>query len=150
MNQKLESTLVGVAGEYFVAAELSARGNIASISLRNSRGIDIIASDSNANNTVTIQVKTNSSGKSSWILSKKSESFVSESHFYIFVRLHDLGNRPTFHIVPSEYVARCITEGHANWLMGKKRDGSERKDSNMRKFEDPLSVYKERWDLLAL
>jgi hypothetical protein len=41
---KLESTQVGVAGEYFVAAELSLRGYIASITLRNTRGIDIIAS----------------------------------------------------------------------------------------------------------
>jgi len=35
----------GVAGEYFVAAELSRRGHIASISLRNTRGIDILATN---------------------------------------------------------------------------------------------------------
>lgn len=150
MSQKLESNLVGVAGEYYVAAELSARGHIASISLRNSRGIDIIASNSSADKTVTIQVKSNSSGKPSWILSKKSESFVSESHFYVFVRLHSLSRRPTFHIVPSLYVAQSITEGHATWLTGKKRDGSDRKDSNMRKFEDHSSTYEEKWSLLSL
>jgi hypothetical protein len=150
MPHKLESTLVGVAGEYFVAAELSARGNIASISLRNSRGIDIIASNASANTTVTIQVKSNSSGNPSWILSKKSESFVSHNHFYVFVRLHALGERPTFHIVPSEDVAKYISESHSNWLSGKKRDGSERKDSNMRKFEDCSSTYEERWELLPL
>lgn len=44
----LETTLVGFAGEYFVAAELSLRGYLASITLRNSRGIDIIASSSDA------------------------------------------------------------------------------------------------------
>ncbi len=41
MKDKLEPTLVGVAGEYLVAGELSLRGYIASITLRNSRGIDI-------------------------------------------------------------------------------------------------------------
>ena len=46
MRDKLDSTLVGVAGEYLVAGELSRRGYIASITLRNSRGIDIIASNS--------------------------------------------------------------------------------------------------------
>jgi len=38
---KPSSQLTGVAGEYFVAAELSRRGFIASITMRNTRGIDI-------------------------------------------------------------------------------------------------------------
>ena len=45
---KLETTppqVAGVAGEYFVAAELSRRGLIASISMRNTRGIDILATN---------------------------------------------------------------------------------------------------------
>ena len=60
MNTKLEANLVGVAGEYLVAGELTLRGLIASISLRNSRGIDIIVSDSEGENSRTIQVKANS------------------------------------------------------------------------------------------
>jgi Holliday junction resolvase-like predicted endonuclease len=63
MKEKLESTLVGVAGEYLVAGELTLRGFIASITLRNSRGIDIIASNSDGSSSVSIQVKTNSYGK---------------------------------------------------------------------------------------
>jgi hypothetical protein len=35
---KPSSQLTGVAGEYFVAAELSRRGFIASITMRNSQG----------------------------------------------------------------------------------------------------------------
>ena len=38
-NNKVSSILVGVAGEYFAAAELSRRGYIASITLRNTKGI---------------------------------------------------------------------------------------------------------------
>ena len=57
----LEPTLVGVAGEYFVAAELSLRGCLASVTLRNSRGIDIIASSADASKSVSIQVKTTKS-----------------------------------------------------------------------------------------
>lgn len=44
-RSRLSTGLSGVAGEYFVAAELSRRGYIASITLRNTRGIDILASD---------------------------------------------------------------------------------------------------------
>jgi len=46
--------LAGVAGEYFVAAELSRRGYIASISLRNTRGIDILATNQAATRSITI------------------------------------------------------------------------------------------------
>jgi hypothetical protein len=52
------SLLADVAGEYFVAAELSRRGFIASITLRNTRGIDIVVTNKDATKTVTIQCKT--------------------------------------------------------------------------------------------
>lgn len=147
---QLESTLVGVAGEYFVAAELSLRGFLATVTLRNSRGIDIIASNADASKTVSIQVKANKSGKASWILNKKSETFSSDNHFYIFVALHPLGNRPDFYIVPSSVIAEYTSRTHSEWLSGTKKDGSERKDSNMRKFNDYENNYKERWDVLGL
>jgi len=47
-DTKIPSLLAGVAGEYFVAAELSRRGHIASVSLRNTRGIDILATNAEA------------------------------------------------------------------------------------------------------
>jgi hypothetical protein len=40
---KPSSQLADVVGEYFVATELSCRGFIASITMRNSTGIDILA-----------------------------------------------------------------------------------------------------------
>ena len=55
---KPSSQLTGVAGEYFVAAELSRRGFIASITMRNSPGIDTLATDIRAKKAVTIQCKT--------------------------------------------------------------------------------------------
>jgi hypothetical protein len=150
VEMKLESTLVGVAGEYFVAAELSVRGCIASITLRNSRGIDIIVSNADGTKSVTIQVKTNSSGDSSWILNKKSEDYLSSNHYYVFVSLKPLGLRPEYYIVPSEIVARYCRETHRKWLSGFKKDGSSRQDSNMRKFKDESRKYLEAWDLIKL
>ena len=38
-DKKVSSILTGVAGEYFAAAELSRRGYVASITLRNTKGI---------------------------------------------------------------------------------------------------------------
>src|ERR1700693_5106071 len=93
--------LTGVAGEYFVAAELSRRGYIASISLRNTRGIDILATNQNASRRITIQCKTNLSGEKHWMLNDKSEQFHDPGHYYVFVALGALGRRPSFHVVPS-------------------------------------------------
>ena len=147
---QLESTLVGVAGEYLVAGELSLRGYLASITLRNSRGIDIIASNADASRSVSIQVKTNSDGGKKWILNKKAETYHSENHFYVFVALQGLGQRPNFHIVPSKVVAEYTYSSHNEWLKGKKRDGRDRKDSSIRNFHDPENKFLEAWDLIQL
>lgn len=147
---QLETTLVGVTGEYYVAAELSIRGYLAAITLRNSRGIDIIASNSDASKSISIQVKTNSNGKPKWILNKKAESYTEASHYYVFVTLHKIGQKPDFYIVPSQVVAEHILKGHRQWLTGQKLDGTPRKDSSIRNYQDPEGHYKEAWNLLGL
>jgi hypothetical protein len=150
MKDKLESTLVGVAGEYLVAGELSLRGYIASITLRNSRGIDIIASNSDASKSVTIQVKTNSDGGRIWLLNQKSENFYSDNHYYILVALKALGERPKYYIVPSQIIAEYVSTSHSEWMNGKKRDDSARKDGSLRKFKDPDDQYLEAWHLINI
>ncbi|MFM1921932.1 MAG: hypothetical protein RLZZ303_3566 [Candidatus Hydrogenedentota bacterium] len=144
----LESTLVGVAGEYYVAAELSARGFIAAITLRNSRGIDIIATPPNGKPSVSIQVKTSSKRGEKWILNKKDEVSPSKSHFFVFVLLRGEGKRPSFHIVPSSVVAEYIKTSHRDWLKGMRPDGQPRKDSSMRQYCDSNKQYLEQWHLL--
>ena len=150
MKNRLESTLVGVAGEYLVAGELSLRGYIASITLRNSRGIDIIASNPDATKSVSIQVKTNSKGESKWILNQKSETFYSENYYYVLVALKAIGERPKYYIVPSKIVAEFISTNHSEWLKGEKSDGSPRKDSAIRNFRDSEDKYLEAWHLINL
>ena len=142
--------LTGVAGEYFVAAELSRRGYIASISLRNTRGIDVLATNQAATRSITIQCKTNQSGARSWMLSEKSEDFFAPDHYYVFVALGSATDRPRFHVVPSEIVANYIAQSHQQWLRAPGRDGRQHVDSAMRNFKDPDDTYLDRWDLLGL
>ncbi len=144
----LESTLVGVAGEYFVAAELSARGFIAAITLRNSRGVDIIASRKEGGRALSIQVKTSSGSKPNWILANKSEEVRGRTHFYVFVLLSQAGRRPDFYVVPSKIVADFISKSHKQWLAGTRRDGTPRRDTAMRQFSDSSMKFLERWELL--
>ena len=113
---KPSSQLAGVAGEYFVAAELSRRGYIASITMRNTRGIDILATNAEAKRAVTIQCKTSRNTQKGWIVTEKSEQFVSEGHFYVFVKLRTELERPAYYIVPSKVVAHYIYTTHREWL----------------------------------
>ena len=142
--KKIPSILVGVAGEYFVAAELSRRGYIASISMRNTRGIDILATNEEATRSITIQCKANQDGGSSWILNKKAEDFAPKNHFYVFVALTSPEERPRYHVVPATVVSEFARKKHASYL---KRGG---KDSLMRNFSDKEGQYLDRWDLLKL
>jgi len=147
---KLSNILGGVSGEYFVAAELSRRGYIASITLRNTKGIDVLCSNENATKQVSIQVKTTKESNPVWILDKKAEGFFSPSHFYVFVMLNKQEVKPDFFIVPSKIVANFVKQSHQKWLKGKSKTLKKRKDSSMRKFQDKEGKYLNRWDLLGL
>jgi hypothetical protein len=147
---QIPSMLAGVAGEYFVAGELSRRGYIATISLRNTRGIDILATNTAASRTVTIQCKTSQKLQKVWILNEKCEQEISPTHFYAFVVLGPPDRRPAYHIVPSEVVARHVADDHRRWLSTPGRNGQPHVDNRVRQFHDRKDEYLERWDLLGL
>ena len=148
--KSLSPILVGVSGEYFVAAELSRRGHVASVTLRNTRGMDVIATNEDASVSVGIQVKTNRTSKKDWMLNEKCETYHSKNLFYVFVNLVGLTERPCFHVVPSQIVAERITKSHKLWLSSPVKEGRTRKDTSIRHFKDPDNAYLERWDLLGL
>ena len=147
---KIPSLLAGVAGEYFVAAELSRRGYIASISLRNTRGIDILATNQEASRSITIQCKTRQLAGKDWMLNEKSDDFISDSHFYVFVALGGVLERPSYHVVPSRVVATHTSTSHREWLRRPGRGGRKHVDNPVRHFLDPDDKYLERWELLGL
>ena len=108
---KLSPILSGIAGEYLTAGELSRRGFIASVTLKNSKGVDILVTNSGATKTLGIQVKTNQDSLKWWLLDKKAENFFADHLFYVFVNLNS-GRAPDFFIVPSKTVAKAIKENH--------------------------------------
>jgi hypothetical protein len=154
--KKLDSVLCGVAGEYFVAAELTRLGYIASITLRNTRGVDILASNRDATKSVAIQVKTNQRGTPEWILTEKIEREITseelpENLFFVFVNLPPDGSPPTYHVISRREVALHAQEGHQRWLAAPRRDGSPHSSNNpIRKFKDPEGKYQNAWSTLGL
>lgn len=149
-ENNLTSVLCGISGEYSTAAELTRRGLVASITLRNTRGIDILVSNADASKSAGVQVKTNQNGKRVWLLNRKAEDFQSKNLYYIFVCLKSPGNRPDFFVVPSKDVAEYVTKSHARWLARPGQGGRAHRDTPMRQFKDPEGKYLERWNLLKL
>lgn len=149
-KDRIPPVLTGVAGEYFVAAELSLRGYIASISLRNTRGIDILATNQDGSRSITIQCKTSQGSRRKWLLNEKAESFESAKHFYVFVSLENPMDRPRFHIVPSRVVAERTRKGYEQWLATPGRKGQKHQDTAVRQFADLKDEFLEKWDLLRL
>ncbi|WP_192823549.1 hypothetical protein [Rufibacter sp. LB8] len=131
---KIGSQLSGVAGEYYVAAELSRRGYLAAITLRNSDGVDILVSSLSGENMISIQVKT-TQGKKKWILNKKVEEVHSKNKFFIFVSLPiDRQKCPEYFIVNSTILANKIKSGHEKWEEGVGRNGQKRNKTDVRQF----------------
>lgn len=158
LNKK--SGIVGIAGEFFVAAELSQRGVVVTLTLKNTPFIDIIATNLEKGTVANIQVKTMSIGNNNgWRLGPKDEDPSSViNHYYVFVDLKGLGKMPEYTIVPKRELADFIRQGHKNWLAGKRRDGGERKDTSIRVFNpnvnkacrDFAERYKDNWDILGI
>lgn len=146
---KLSTIQVGIAGEYLVAAELSRRGYVASLTLRNTRGIDILASNKDATKSVGIQVKTSQRSTPDWVMSKKAEQDLAENLFYVFVTLPP-GTPASFHIVPRKVVGQYVRDSHREWLATPGKQGQAHRDSDVRVFSDRANKYKDRWDLLGL
>jgi Holliday junction resolvase-like predicted endonuclease len=71
LNRRSTYNITGVSGEYFVAAELSRRGWVAVITLKNTPNIDVIATTPDGKRTLNIQVKTRSiKNRQGWILTR--------------------------------------------------------------------------------
>lgn len=147
--EKLSTMLSGISGEYFVAAELSRHGLIAAVTLRNTRGIDILVSRPGGKKSATIQVKTRQNAGKNWVLDKSDEIPKGSNHYYVFVALNGAAGRPEYHIVQGDYVAKYCREFHQKWLQGKKADGGARKDTSMRSFW-PGDKFRDRWNSICV
>jgi hypothetical protein len=146
---RLAANHSGAAGCYFVAAELSRRGYIATLTVRNAKGVDLLVTNMLGTRTIAIQVKTNQDSGKNWLLGIDSETLSADNLFYVFVNLNGLGS-PSFHIVESKVVADYCRNFHINWLKGTKKDGTPRKDTDMREFQDRKNLYLDAWQSLGL
>ena len=132
---KLSKQLCGIAGEYYVAAELSRRNYLAAITLRSADGVDILVSNIAGDKLASIQVKT-TQGKHKWILNKKIELEKSDNKFFVFVHIpENIKEHPIYHIISSQNLSEAISTGHRSWLTESGKNGKKRNDSDVRQFD---------------
>jgi hypothetical protein len=141
--------LIGAAGEYFVAAELSRRGWLATVTIKNAPGTDVLAQNSYSGAVVAIQTKT-ASGGNQFMLNKKCEAPTSaQNEWFVFVKLNAKQVRPTYYVVPRNIVAGAVFAQHREWLSRPGPTGSAHKDSSIRMLRrHHLSDYEDRWEFL--
>jgi hypothetical protein len=143
--------LTGAAGEYYVAAELSLRGWLATVTIKNAPGTDVLARHLDSGRVLTIQTKTASVGNKFTLGEKDERPAQSDNEWYILVALDAVGRRPSFYLVPRNVVSAFLYADHRRWLARLSPSGAPHKDTSRRAIVRPtVEGYRERWDLLSL
>jgi hypothetical protein len=93
-RSRLDGQLSGLAGEFFVAAELLRRGHQVAVTMGNAKAVDLFVQNE-AGDSFAVQVKTLRRSNAFII----SPNRVSARHIYAFVILNDISERPTFFLV---------------------------------------------------
>ena len=149
-----QNSSIGIAGEFFAAAELTRRGYVASLTSKNTKAIDILASNKDGSKSVAIQVKTSNNLKTDkWMMTESSEKVFSDNLFYIFVNMNE-GQMPSYYIVPSIFVAQRLKTDYELWLSTPGKQGQRHNATAMRTFmfkdNNERLHYHNAWDLLGL
>ena len=103
----MDKTQTGIAGEFYVLAQLVQRGFVATLTMGNTKGIDILVSNSDLNKLFRVEVKTTdrkphkeslfgSDAFYSWTMSVKHEQTIDSKLFYCFVALRGTSTLPRF------------------------------------------------------
>jgi hypothetical protein len=156
----VDSTNIGLAGEFYVLAQLAQRGFVASFTLANTKAVDILVFAENLDLLFKLEVKTTNRPPRrdklfsddpvySWPMSSKHEHAADPRLLFCFVVLQKPCTLPLFFIVPGSYVADYVREQHLHWQRARARDDTF---TSMRQFRiritDPLG-FKDNWSLLA-
>ena len=144
----------GVAGEYFVMAELTRKGYVASLTSKNTKAIDLLVSDKNGRQLAAVQVKTCDNAKQhKWKMSNSVENNDSPNLYYVFVNMNG-GSEPSYYVVPSRYVAKKVKQDYEKWLHTPGKQGQQRNETSMRTFEfideEERIQYQNAWYLLGI
>jgi len=172
MKVTINSNSVSLAGEFAVLSQLHLRGFDGSLTLGNTKGVDILVSSPVTGKLSRLEVKTSYKNKSShsklfghtmpWVMGVKHEDVIDNNLFFCFVNIVQSNNSFEFFIVPNSVVSSYVKEQHQYWL-GRDEGTHPQTETTMRTFrigldnnqsayniKTPLAnVYRDKWSLLA-
>lgn len=123
-----ETIRTGIAGEFFVAGELSKRGWIATLTAKNTPDIDVLASRPTGDVHARIQVKTRSPAYAYAHRVGRELKSVGDRDFLVLVDLGSEAETPRYWVIPTTTAARLI------------------KNEQIRTGD--IADFENRWDLL--
>lgn len=139
-DQSIQKQNVGNAGEYYIAARLSALNFVVTITLGRAEKYDILALGPNER-LIKISVKTTQlANAKDFPLSVKDELGAADDFYYAFIKLNGFKGEPDFWIIPSKVVCPLIKSSDEIWLKTPGRSNNRHKGSTMRIL--PVEVKK--------
>ncbi|MCJ7533626.1 MAG: hypothetical protein MUO64_21700 [Anaerolineales bacterium] len=152
-----EGTLIGNAGEYFVAAELLKRGVIAALAPRNAPAFDILATDREKTVRSRVKTKTAEYDVWQWAIKKDGDIFrflQDQGDFTVLVNLTKETKDMDYFIISTTLLNHWLIEDFENWLATPGKKGRTRASDNPKrnlgypKYKDRLERYRNNWGSL--
>ena len=152
-----EGTLIGNAGEYYVAAELLKRGVVAALAPRNAPAFDILAA--RGGKTIRIRVKTKSAQYTDWQWVVKQDGSIfrdlsANADFTVLVNLTVDTRDLEFYVLPTEVLNRWLLDDFDMWVRAPGKNNrphdptNKKRHLNFPKFRERLQTYLHNWELL--
>lgn len=85
-SSRVSNALIGAAGVHFVVSELSRRGLIALPTVRNTVGMDIVATNTKGTWHANLQIKTSQKKVKFWPVGEGHRKFKGSRNYYVFLR----------------------------------------------------------------
>ena len=138
---KIQTQLVGAAGEHLVLSRLLRLGILAAQAPQGTRKADIIVHPLDGGTPWLIQVKSRLAGPKGggWKLDDKHMDETSSNLMYCFVDLQAVPEK--VYVVPAKKVAQILVEADKGWMKKPMRDGSKR-TKNMWRTIKPNFILK--------
>jgi hypothetical protein len=156
---KIQTSLIGAAGEHLVLSRLLRKGVLASQSPFNASRYDILVNTRRNQTPVLIQVKTTSQGKSNWQMKPEDANSSDKNFYYCFV---DLSTEPEkVYVVPSKKVSQVLVEADKAWMSKPRKDGTKKAEHKMRMLKNKfildiksapdgwMDKYLEKWEVFT-
>src|SRR5205823_3805440 len=149
----------GNASQFFIAGELCRRGCSAVVTLGNTPNVDILCSNQAGTRFAHIQVKTFVPGNRTCSVGMKAMKNVGPTFFWVLsgIPLAESARAFEYYIIPSEVMAKNVSEEHALWISTLGKKGRAHRDNPMRIVHLPphksptgcdICEFRDRWDLI--